>query len=94
VIDEYEAILKNPNLTLPEIKAIGAAVDSRLTNIDISAGAAPAFDVAQFQRDRLGDQYNIAVYGGINTSAEQGRAVIDAIKAANRADGPADILVR
>lgn len=95
VIAEYEAILANKNLTLPEIKAIGAAADAALGGVGIVAPpSAPAFDVGEFQRNRLGDQYNISVYGGINTSAEQGRAVIDAIKAANRADGPADILVR
>lgn len=93
VIDNYNAILANPNLTLPQIKAIGAAADQALTE-GIAAPSAPAFDVGEFQRNRLGDQYNISVYGGLNSSAEQGRAVIDAIKAANRADGPADILVR
>lgn len=91
VIDNYNAILANPNLTLPQIKAVGAAADEALMN---GAPTAPAFDVGEFQRNRLGDQYNITVYGGLNSSAEQGRAVIDAIKAANRADGPADILVR
>lgn len=103
VIAEYEAILKNPNLTLPELKTIGANLDEILDEIDIVVDGlddieivvdAPAFDVGEFQRNRLGDQYTVNVYGGINTSAEQGRAVIDAIKAANRADGPADILVR
>jgi hypothetical protein len=97
VIDKYNAILANPNLTLPQIKAIGASADAALTGVIagvIEGPSAPTFDVAQFQQDRLGDQYNITVYGGLNSSAEQGRAVIDAIKAANRADGPADILVR
>jgi hypothetical protein len=94
VIDNYNAILANPNLTLPQIKAIGAAADASLSEAIIAPPSAPAFDVGEFQRNRLGDQYNISVYGGLNSSAEQGRAVIDAIKAANRADGPADILVR
>jgi hypothetical protein len=93
VIDNYNAMLANPNLTLPQIKAIGASAEAALTGT-IEGPSAPTFDVGQFQRDRLGDQYNITVYGGLNSSAEQGRAVIDAIKAANRADGPADILVR
>ena len=93
VIDNYNTMLANPNLTLPQIKAIGASADAALSDV-INGPTAPAFDVGQFQQNRLGDQYNITVYGGLNSSAEQGRAVIDAIKAANRADGPADILVR
>jgi hypothetical protein len=41
----------------------------------------------------VGATYNITVQGGVGTSAEIGRAVVDAIKAYNRQNGPANILV-
>jgi hypothetical protein len=47
----------------------------------------------EFAAMRGGSQYNITVNGGLNSSAEQGKAVIDAIRAANRAYGPAAISV-
>ena len=42
---------------------------------------------------RMGTTYNINVNGGISTSADIGRAVVNAIKAMNRVDGPAQIQV-
>jgi hypothetical protein len=41
----------------------------------------------------MGTTYNITVNGGISTSADIGRAVVNAIKAMNRVDGPAQIQV-
>ena len=41
----------------------------------------------------MGTTYNINVNGGISTSADIGRAVVNAIKAMNRVDGPAQIQV-
>lgn len=95
VLDEYTAKLDQPNLTLPEIKAIGAAADAAITGTGapVTAPTAPTFDVAEFQRNRLGDQYNVAVYGGISTSAEIGQQVVDSIRAYNRSAGPARIEV-
>jgi hypothetical protein len=37
--------------------------------------------------------YNINISGGIGTNAEQGEAVINAVRAYNRAAGPANIQV-
>ncbi len=93
VIAEYEAILANKNLTLPQIKAIGALAEDALGNAGSISPTAPMLDWSGID---IGPKQDITinVTGGVNTSAEIGRAVIDAIKAANRADGPADILVR
>jgi hypothetical protein len=88
--------LKNPNLNLAGVKAVGA----NFANLGSSVSLAPearnmniASSAEEFAAMRGGSQYNITVNGGLNSSAEQGRAVIDAIRAANRAYGPADIVV-
>lgn len=91
-----EAKLKNPNLTLADIKGIGAGFDSTiggLTGNSLSAPALTAEERLGIQAGRGGTQYNITISGGLATSAEIGRIVIDNIKAANRAYGPADIVV-
>jgi hypothetical protein len=88
--------LTNPNLSLADVKGIGAnfmdlggsvSLAPEVANMNIISSA------EEFASMRGGSQYNITVNGGLNSSAEQGKAVIDAIRAANRAYGPADIVV-
>ena len=55
--------------------------------------AGPEAVIPLGKRGGIGDTYNITVQGGIGTSAEIGRAVVDAIKAYNRQNGPANIAV-
>jgi hypothetical protein len=91
-----QAKLKNPNLKLADVKGIGAnfanltnsvSLSPQQGNMDILSSA------EEFASQRGGSVYNINVSGGLNSSAEQGKAVIDAIRAANRAYGPAAIAV-
>jgi hypothetical protein len=90
------AKLKNPKLNLADVKGIGANFQSQVGAIMLSPEQSN-FNIGssaeEFAAMRGGSQYNITVNGGLNSSAEQGRAVIDAIRAANRAYGPADIVV-
>ena len=96
VIAQLEKKLKNPNLKLADIKGIGASFASSvsaLTPASVSAPLLSAEERAGIMAGRGGDQYNINISGGLATSAEIGRLVIDNIKAANRAYGPAAIEV-
>jgi hypothetical protein len=96
VIAELEKKLKNKNLTLADIKGINASFSSSVSNINaptVSAQALSVEDRAGIAAGRGGTTYNISVSGGLATSAEIGRLVIDNIKAANRAYGPAAIEV-
>jgi hypothetical protein len=88
--------LKNPNLNLADIKGIGANFMDLGTSVSLAPEAANMNIISsaeEFAAMRGGSQYNITVNGGLNSSAEQGKAVIDAIRAANRAYGPAAISV-
>jgi hypothetical protein len=44
-------------------------------------------------RQSVGDTYNVTVNGGLDSSAQQGESVINAIRAFNRAAGPANITI-
>lgn len=96
-IAQAQTKLKNPNLKLADVKGIGANFQD-LTNAimlgpsEATMAALPS-SASEFAAMRGGSQYNITVNGGLNSSAEQGKAVIDAIRAANRAYGPAAIAV-
>ena len=96
VIAQLEKKLKNPNLKLADIKGIGASFSSSVAGLTPSSVSAPALSAEQragIAAERAGATYNISVTGGLATSAEIGRLVIDNIKAANRAYGPAAIEV-
>jgi hypothetical protein len=95
-IQAAEQLLKNPNLKLADIKGIGANFMDLGTSVSLAPEAANMNIISsaeEFASMRGGSQYNITVNGGLNSSAEQGKAVIDAIRAANRAYGPAAISV-
>jgi hypothetical protein len=79
-------------LTLADIKGIDANFNNSIT-----APTMPIQDVRSFS-DSFGGiggfgDLNINVTGGISTSAEIGEAVVNAIRAYNRAAGPANIAV-
>jgi hypothetical protein len=96
VIAQLEKKLKNPNLKLADIKGIGASFSSSVAGLTASSVSAPALSAEQragIAAERGSNIYNISVSGGLATSAEIGRLVIDNIKAANRAYGPAAIEV-
>ena len=88
--------LKNPKLNLAGVKGIGASFAAATPSVNLSP-AESNYDIGQSVLEHMamrgGSQYNITVNGGLNSSAEQGKAVIDAIRAANRAYGPAAIAV-
>jgi hypothetical protein len=79
-----------PGLNLADVKGIGAAFDAGMT----SRSAGPIIDPSGglFQGGGLGS-FSINITGGISTSAEIGEAVVNAIRAYNRAAGPANIAV-
>jgi hypothetical protein len=85
-----EEQLKNPNLNLADLKGIGARFAD---GTSMGAPALTAEERLGIQAGRGGTTYNITISGGMATSAEIGRIVIDNIKAANRAYGPAAIEV-
>jgi hypothetical protein len=92
-----EEQLKNPNLNLADLKGIGARFADGtalgMSPISMDAPALTAEERLGIQAGRGGSTYNITISGGMATSAEIGRIVIDNIKAANRAYGPAAIEV-
>jgi hypothetical protein len=89
--------LKNPKLNLADVKGVGANFQNQVGAIMLgptsSSMAAIPTSAEEHAAMRGGSVYNINVSGGLNSSAEQGKAVIDAIRAANRAYGPAAIAV-
>ena len=82
-----------PGLNVADVKGIGAAFDAGVT-----AKAANPITPRSFN-DSFGgiggffDGVTVNVNGGISTSAEIGEAVVNAIRAYNRAAGPANIAV-
>jgi hypothetical protein len=78
-------------IKLPDVKGIGAAFTEAITAP--SAPVAPAFQSDLSMGANGNIVYNIEIRGGIGTNAEQGEAVINAVRAYNRAAGPANILV-
>ena len=96
VIAQMEKKLKNPNLKLADLKGIGAEFSAATSSVNL-APAQGNYDLSASVQEHMamrgGSQYNINISGGLATSAEIGRVVIDNIKAANRAYGPAAIEV-
>jgi len=96
VLDDFTARLADGNLTLPQVKAIGAAADEALGNVGGGMGApsGPVFSDDYWSGINFGpSDVTINVNGGISTSAEIGQAVVDSIRAYNRSAGPARIEV-
>lgn len=82
-----------PGLTIADIKGIGAAFDNGI----LSPSVTPVTP-GRSMNDSFGGiggygDFTVNVQGGISTSAEIGEAVVNAIRAYNRAAGPANIAV-
>ena len=85
--------LATPGLNLADIKGIGAAFDSGMAGPSVSAiTSGRSFNDSFGGIGGYGD-FTVNVQGGISTSAEIGEAVVNAIRAYNRAAGPANIAV-
>lgn len=96
VLEDFMARLANENLTLPQVKAIGAAAEAALGGVTpgMEAPSGPSFGPDYWAGiDFGGNTYNVNINGGFATSAEIGKASVDAIRAYNRATGPARIEV-
>lgn len=96
VLNDFTARLADGNLTLPQVKAIGAAADAALGAVTpgMSAPNGPSFSPDYWSGiDFGGGDITVNVSGGLATSAEIGQAVVDSIRAYNRATGPARIEV-
>lgn len=91
-VAQAEKKLKNPNLKLADLKGIGASFASSTSSVNTTAPDLSTGYVNPFTIGSSGNiEYNIEITGGLATTAEMGRVVIDSIKAANRAYGPAAI---
>lgn len=96
VLDDFTARLADNNLTLPQVKAIGAAADTALGNVGggMIAPSGPTFSDDYWAGINFGPgDINVSINGGLSTSAEIGQAVVDSIRAYNRSAGPARIEV-
>lgn len=85
--------LKNPNLKLADLKGIGASFSSTVSNISTTAPASPTSSIAEHMAARGASNVTVNVNGGLASSAEIGKAVVNSIKEFNRTSGPADIVV-
>jgi len=95
VVGKYEKLLKNPKLKLADIKGLLASFDAEISpyklatpSLDFQVPPSPAAGTGTG-----GDQYSISVDGGLSSSSEIGQAVVNAIRAFNRTNGPAQIAI-
>ena len=73
---------------------ITVRVNEVVTRVTNSVSAPVAAPITQdISRQSVGDTYNVTVNGGLDSSAQQGESVINAIRAYNRAAGPANITI-
>ena len=73
---------------------ITVRVNEVVTRVTNSVSAPVAAPITQdISRQSVGDTYNVTVNGGLDSSAQQGESVINAIRAYNRAAGPANISI-
>jgi len=84
------ARLAGKGLTLADVKGISAGFNDAITMPVAAPISPPSFNYG----DPFGVKgMTININGGIGTNAEQGEAVVNAIRAYNRAAGPANITV-
>jgi hypothetical protein len=95
VVGKYEKLLKNPKLKLADLKGLMASFDAEISpyklatpSLDFQVPPSPAAGTGTG-----GDQYSISVDGGLSSSSEIGQAVVNAIRAFNRTNGPAQIAI-
>jgi hypothetical protein len=104
-VNKYKEILKDPNLSLADLKGIGAQFGAEIDTLippSISGGTTGgggggmSSSVEDFMNQRLvglaqSNTYQITVNGGMLTNAEVGQAIVNNLRAYNRAAGPASI---
>ena len=103
VLAKYEKILKNPNLSTKRLQKLLEQAQVDIAFTQITAGQTistptPSTTAPISRPDSNfggpgGGNFTINVNGGLATSAEIGEAVVNSIRAYNRAAGPANILV-
>lgn len=85
--------LKNPKLTLADVKGIGASFSSTVASINSGVvGSGFAGDTSGIMQERS-TNYTVNVTGGLASSTEIGKSVVNALKEFNRTSGPIDITV-
>ena len=82
-----------PGLNVADVKGIGAAFDAGVTSKAANPITPRSFNDSFGGIGGFFDGVTVNVNGGISTSAEIGEAVVNAIRAYNRAAGPANIAV-
>jgi hypothetical protein len=82
-----------PGLNVADVKGIGAAFDAGVTSKAANPISPRSFNDSFGGIGGFFDGVTINVNGGISTSAEIGESVVNAIRAYNRAAGPANIAV-
>jgi hypothetical protein len=82
-----------PGLNVADVKGIGAAFDAGVTSKAANPISPRSFNDSFGGIGGFFDGVTVNVNGGISTSAEIGEAVVNAIRAYNRAAGPANIAV-
>lgn len=92
-IQAAELLLKNPKLKLADVKGIGAKFANTVSSISTTAPASPTSAMGGAMAARGASNVTVNVNGGLATSAEIGKAVINSIKEFNRTSGPADIKI-
>ena len=85
--------LATPGLNVADVKGIGAAFDAGVTAKAANPITSRSFNDSFGGIGGFFDGVTINVNGGISTSAEIGESVVNAIRAYNRAAGPANIAV-
>ena len=87
--DTLKGVLNNTEYVLDGTTEFASVIDGA-TGISVFRGRRDIGD--QFMVER-GTPITVNVNGGLATSADIGRAVVNSIKAMNRVDGPAQIQV-
>jgi hypothetical protein len=95
VVAKYEKLLKNPKLKLADLKGLMASFDAEISPYKLASPSldfqVPASPVSS--QSAGSNQYSISVDGGLASSSEIGQAVVNAIRAFNRTNGPAQIAI-
>ena len=107
-VNKYKQILKDPNLSLADLKGIGAQFGAEIDTLippsisggvgDTISGGGVSSGIADFMNQRLvglaqSNTYQITVNGGMLTNAEVGQAIVNNLRAFNRQQGAASIAV-
>jgi hypothetical protein len=78
-------------LKLPDIKGIGASFSEAITAP--STPTAPTMPDTNWNGPGQGQTFNVTVNGGLDSSSAIGQNVVNALRAFNRTNGPAQFQV-